>query len=316
MVLFILRAILLILSTILILLTGGENGYYNRLYSQIVLWSLGISKIEVYGTLDQEAHVLAFNHPSYLDAFIMGSFVPYLGGLVRRSTLLDIYSKMTKSVYVGKFGGEQTSQRLKKAIRRNRKHKYAISVNTMDNKKNKSPGLHKGTSFQKFKTIPFVLDELVQPVLIVYDSEEYVISNLNGVICNLMRPMEAQNTVRIYLLPSDFKRVDETIESFVERTEKRMNWCLEKDWEKPKSINMSNTSRSIYIGLIFFIIALVALFKRNYEQSLMWFALSVITICYHQGQIASMYWLEKVMIALIIVKILFRYAVNRKPGLQ
>jgi len=77
----------------------------------------------------------------------------------------------------------------------------------MDNKKNKSPGIHEGVSFQKFKTIPFVLDEVVQPVLIIYDSSEYVISSLNGVICNLMRPMKAYNTVRVYLLPSDFKRV-------------------------------------------------------------------------------------------------------------
>jgi len=109
MVLFILRIFLFILATFLILLTEGDNGYYNRLYSQTILWSFGINRIEVYGTLDPKARVLAFNHPSYLDGFIMGSFVPYLGGLVRRSTLLDIYSKMTKSVYVGKFGGEQTT---------------------------------------------------------------------------------------------------------------------------------------------------------------------------------------------------------------
>jgi len=316
MIIFILRIVLILLATFLILPTKGENGYLNRLYSQTILWCFGINKVEVYGTLDPKARVLAFNHPSYLDAFIMGSFVPYLSGLVRRSTLLDIYSKMTKSVYVGKKGGEQTTERLKKAIYQNKKHKYAISVNTMDNKKSKTPGIHKGVSFQKFKTIPFVLNERIQPVLIVYDSSDYVISSMSGVICNLMRPIKTYNTVRVYLLPRDFKRTDETIETFVERTEKRMAWCLEKDWVKAKSFNIIDNSHTIYVSLLFFIIAWITCFKGYYEQSLMWFALSAITIIYRQGQISSMFWLEKVLIALIITKILFRYAVNRKPGLQ
>lgn len=323
MILFILRIILLTISTILILLTGGQNGYFNRLYSQTILWCFGIGKIEVYGKLDTKARVLAFNHPSYMDAFIMGSFIPYLSGLIRRSTLLDIYSNMTKCVFVGRYGGEQTTKRLKKAIHKNKKYKYAISINTMDNKTKKTPGIYKGVAFQKFKTIPFVLNEIVQPILIVYDSPDYVISSIDGVICNLMRPIHVFNTVRVYLLPSDFKCSEESIETFVERTEKRMAWCLENDWKKSERVITSKeqkqwttNTRSIYTSLLLILIGIIAFFKRYYEQGLMWLALSAITVTYRQGQISSMFWLEKVLIALIIVKILFRYAVNRKPGLQ
>jgi hypothetical protein len=314
MILFILRILLIILLTISLLLTDGNSSYYNRFYSRFILWCFGIRKIEIYGKLNPKARVLAFNHPTQLDAFIMGSFIPYLGGLVRRSTVSGIFlSKLTQSVLVSKSGGEQTAKRLKQAIYKHKKYKYAIPINTLDCKNNSLPGIIKGVPLPKFKTIPFVLDEVVQPILIVYDSPDYTLFKVPGVVSNLMRPIQSFNNVRVYLLPSDFKRADETIDDFVKRTKERMTWCLEKDWERPEceitpeEQKQWNQSSYIYLSLLFCMIGIFALFKSYYEQGLMWIALALITVFYHNGQMSSMYWLEKVLIALIVTKILFRY---------
>lgn len=317
MVLFILRCLLIFCLFVVYFISGGTHIELNQFVSRTYLWIFGIRKIELYGKLDPKARVLAFNHPSYLDAFILGTFVPRLSGLIRRSTPIDtLFGAITQSISVSRGGGERTSQRLKREIRKNKSRQYAIAINTMDKHERTLAGIYKNAPFQQFKTIPFVLGERVQPILIVYDSPQYTVTTnkYNEALLNLMRPMASHNSIRVYLLPSDIQGSNETPDDLVQRTKERMTRCLEKDWGKPIEVlnetELQEWKNTHYFYLSFALVLLAVgliLWTNQYQFAFLSAVLACITFFYHSGRVSSMYWLEKILILFIATKAIFEY---------
>lgn len=301
----------LIFFTIWVLLGGNCR----QTLSKWVLWLFAIQKINVYGTIDKDARIFAFNHPSLADGLVLSSIMPNISALMNKSRDLFtwIIGTVTNSIFVSDKGNNNTHARLKEILRNDnqRKRKIIISAHKYYFKNKDNPpsyaGLIPNEKMKHTKTIAFALGERVQPIIIIYHSPKYISCEHKEIFNNLNWDSNFANEVSVYLLPSTIQGKEETVKEFAERNHKLMDECIERAWKNIKPQKTTQNTKWIQsqniltTGFLFFTVAIHALFKKKYSYALAWITLMITSFIYWGSQMTHTRILDQVMVWTVIV---------------
>lgn len=245
-------------------------------FCQAYLWAFGIAKINVVGSVAEDARIFAINHPSWFDGQVLtvaaGRHIHSVIQCDKRDLFVYPYIWAARAIPVSFGGKEGTAQKLRAAMDAHPERKYIITVNNpYKDGFDTIGGARRGDTIRGIHRLAFTTPYPVQPVVIAYkypvrfceNEETYDMKNPNQV-ANFMYKFEqvAHNVATIVFLPPVYPRVGGEVERLKARVEKVMRRCLKELWaayDRWPAETAGEIARTRYIHAILIIAELTAI---------------------------------------------------------
>lgn len=304
MILWVIRLYIVIFISIIVVFTVAFSGVrYAKSLSQMLLFGMGV-QVKVYGTPDPSARILAFNHPTTVDACVLNAVTGPISGLIKFIPQFQWMAKLCEWGLDCVSVGEKTTTRLRGKLA-NTTTRYGIAVNRP--RQRGVGGKKPGDKIHVFHTMAFRLHPRVQPVVIVVDeAPAFLRPNGNISLWDYLRmPLHSQGRYRVYLLPTMTRQSRESPEHFARRTKRLMNRTLQQAWKHPEHTAIHNTRHaSVLTSIAFSAVGIVCLLKGLNVYGVGWLGLMVTSILYHLSthpNYIPMKKLDKAMVYLVVL---------------